>query len=72
MAKGALLVEGMTCGNCVKHVTKAVSSQPSVSDVKVEIGRVDFTYDPGTTSLEKVAAAIEDAGYCASPEMQAS
>lgn len=71
MAKAAFVVTGMTCGNCVKHVTKAVTNLPSVEGAKVEIGHVQLTYDPAKTSQEAIAAAIRDAGYEAEPEVKA-
>lgn len=32
-----LKVQGMTCGGCVKHVTKALQSVPGVTQVEVDL-----------------------------------
>lgn len=56
-----LAIQGMSCGNCVKHVDKAVRSVAGVTEAKVEIGRAVVTGgDPAA-----LIAAIEDAGYSA-------
>ncbi len=40
-------VQGMTCGSCVKHVTKALQSVPGVSRVEVDLtnGRASIQGD---------------------------
>jgi copper chaperone CopZ len=60
-----LKVNGMTCGNCVKHVTKAASKVAGVSEPKVDLatGRVDLEYDPQQAPIDAIAAAISKAGY---------
>jgi copper ion binding protein len=63
MAKTLLFdVKGMTCDNCVQHVTKAVRDVPGVSDVKVELAsnsaRVEGDFDE-----KKIVEAIEEEGY---------
>ena len=32
-------VQGMTCGSCVKHVTKALQSVPGVRQVEVDLAK---------------------------------
>lgn len=34
-----LEVQGMTCGSCVKHVTKALQAVPGVTHVEVDLAR---------------------------------
>ena len=60
-----LKVNGMTCGNCVKHVTKAASKVPGVSDPNVDLasGRVELDYDPQQADLDVIIQAITKAGY---------
>lgn len=57
-----LKVNGMTCGGCVKSVTRAVQSVPKVEQVAVDLAgrevRVSGDADPAA-----VRAAIEAAGY---------
>ena len=35
--KKTLGIEGMTCGNCVRHVTRALEGLPGASDVSVSL-----------------------------------
>lgn len=59
-----IVVKGMTCDNCVKHVKEALEALPGVSDVKINLqtGAVSFE-DPEGHGVEDVRDAIEDAGY---------
>jgi copper chaperone CopZ len=55
-------VKGMTCDNCVQHVTKAVRDVPGVTEVKVELAsnsaRVEGDFDE-----KQFVEAIEEEGY---------
>ena len=66
--KKVLEVKGMTCGNCVKRVTKIISGFDGVSDVAVDLQRMEaaFESDPQITDVSKVVQAINDFGYTAS------
>ena len=57
-------VKGMTCPNCVKHVTKALSGMEGVSDVAVDLaaGTAKFTASREIPDSE-LAAILDDAGY---------
>lgn len=60
-------IDGMTCSNCVKHVTEALEGLPSVLDVSVEL-RAGETSPVTVVSnhaldADAVRAAIDDAGY---------
>ena len=57
-------VKGMTCPNCVKHVTKALSGMEGVSDVSVslEAGTATFTASRDILAAD-LAAVLDDAGY---------
>ncbi len=56
-------VEKMSCGGCVKHVTKAVQSVESGASVTVDLatGRVDVT--PTPQDAQAIIHAITEAGY---------
>ncbi len=62
-----LIVSGMTCGNCVKHVRHAAEQVPGVTTVEVDLagGRATVTFDASATTSAAIAAAIADAGYAA-------
>ena len=59
-----LKIEGMVCGNCVKHVHKALTEISGVQDVVVHLesksAQVQLSQPVGD---EVFKAAIEDAGY---------
>lgn len=59
-----LYIEGMVCGNCVKHVHKALSGLEGVQNAEVELesktARIQVDRDISDADLK---AAIEDAGY---------
>jgi len=65
--KKVLEVKGMTCGNCVKRVNKIISGFDGVSDVAVDLERMEATFesDPQMTDVGKVVQAINDFGYAA-------
>ena len=65
MITAKLNVEGMSCEHCVKAVTNAVNTLPSVSGVDVDLSTktVTFEHDPEKTTIENIIAAIEDQGY---------
>lgn len=64
-------VDGMTCGNCVRHVTEELTAIPGVTDVQVQLvaggsSPVTVTSDAPLTDAA-VAAAVDEAGYAVTP-----
>ena len=57
-----LKVEGMTCGHCVRAVTRAVQALDPAARVEVDLGAKTVTVGAGV-SAEQVAAAIAAEGY---------
>lgn len=62
-----LEVTGMTCDNCVKHVTQELTELPDVTDVQVNLNaggtsRVAVTSN-NALNEDQVRAAIDEAGY---------
>ena len=59
-----LTVSGMTCGSCVKHVEKAVSSIAGVEKVEVDLasGAVKVEGDV-SQKVAQIIAALEEDGY---------
>ena len=57
-----LQVEGMSCGGCVRSVTKSVQSVDSKARVEVDLATKKVRVETDA-SLEAVKAAISDAGY---------
>jgi len=58
-------VQGMTCGGCVASVARVLKAQPGVTDVEVTLtpGRAKVTFDPAKVDADKLAEAVEAAGY---------
>ncbi len=65
MADTTFDVKGMTCDNCVHHVTEAVKRVPGVASVTVSLqsdtAKVEGDFDP-----KQVISEIEEEGYGAS------
>jgi copper ion binding protein len=55
-------VRGMTCDNCVQHVTKAVREVVGVREVKVELASNSAKVD-GDFDEKQIIEAIEEEGY---------
>ncbi len=60
-----LMIKGMTCGMCVKHVTHALENVDGVVDVQTDLdaGAAEVTYDPAATGLPEFEEAVAEAGY---------
>lgn len=60
-----LKIEGMTCGGCVKSVTRVLTGVAGVAsaEASLEEGRARVTFDPGRTGVEALKQIVERAGY---------
>ncbi len=58
-------VQGMTCGNCVKHVEKSLQAIQGVSQVEVDLDlhRATVEYEEQTVTPEAMAITLQEAGY---------
>ncbi|MEG0135377.1 MAG: heavy metal translocating P-type ATPase [Cetobacterium sp.] len=62
MSKTKVFIDGMSCGNCVKHVKNEFASLPEVVSIEVDLpGK--FAVIEGNISDEKIKKTVEDAGY---------
>lgn len=59
-----LLITGMTCHNCVKHVTQALQAIPGVTEVQVDLssGRAEVI---GAADSQALLDAVAEEGYVA-------
>lgn len=57
-----LTVEGMSCGHCVGRVTKSVQGVDAAAKVEIDLPTKKVRIDSGA-DLERIAAAIDEAGY---------
>ena len=60
-------VTGMSCAACSARVEKAVRAVPGVSECAVSLLTNSMGVD-GTASDEAILAAVQNAGYAASPK----
>jgi P-type Cu+ transporter len=61
-----LLVEGMTCQNCARHVTEAIQSAPGVRSASVSLEKKSASVRWNLESSKDIAAvisAVQQAGY---------
>ena len=59
-----LTVSGMTCGNCVKHVEKAIASIAGVKSVEVDLASGAVKVDGDIAQkVPEIIAALEEDGY---------
>jgi copper ion binding protein len=59
-----ILIEGMSCGHCVKHVEEALEELEGVISVKVDLdGKNAVVELAHEVADEKFKAALDDAGY---------
>lgn len=64
MMKKELMIEGMMCQNCVKHVTHALEGIPGAADVQVSLEDKKATVNvPESVTDEALKAAVTEAGY---------
>ncbi|NKB81439.1 MAG: copper resistance protein CopZ [Nitrospirales bacterium] len=58
-------VIGMTCGNCVRHVEKALRGVPGVSSVTVVLDAAQATveYDADRVTVDALTSVMTEAGY---------
>ena len=59
-----LKISGMSYANCVKHVTKALSEIPGISDIKVDLAQADVHFsldDLNKTNL--IIKTLTECGY---------
>ena len=64
-----LKLRGMSCAACATRIESAIRSVTGVRESSVNFGAEQATvlYDPQTTSLAKIQAAVDAAGYSAQP-----
>jgi copper chaperone CopZ len=71
MSTTTFSVDGMTCGNCVRHVTEELTALPGVTDVQVQLvagGSSPVTVtSEAPLSSDAIAAAVDEAGYAVTP-----
>ena len=64
-AQMELPITGMTCASCVRNVERAISKQPGILGVNVNLAteKATVSYLPGSVRRADIVAAVENAGY---------
>ena len=65
MATITLNIDGMTCGGCVKSVTKVLNGLDGVrsATVNLENKNAQVEFDEGKIQIAQLVEAVEDAGF---------
>ena len=65
MATITLNIDGMTCGGCVKSVTKVLNDLDGVrsATVSLENKNTQVEFDEGKIQIAQLVEAVEDAGF---------
>lgn len=63
MEERQLAIGGMSCGGCVKAVTRVLDGVGGVEPVDVAVGRATVRLDLSQVSLDAVREALASAGY---------
>lgn len=63
MKSHELTIQGMTCGHCVMHVQKELSTILNLEIESVEVGKARVRFDEGQVTQETLRNAVEASGY---------
>jgi copper chaperone len=63
MATKALVIDGMSCGHCIKAVTMALQDLPGVEVKDVSVGHAIVDADDAVVTVAQLKTAIEEAGF---------
>ena len=65
MATITLNIDGMTCGGCVKSVTKVLNDLDGVHSATVSLKNknAQVEFDEGKIQMAQLVEAVEDAGF---------
>ena len=63
MTSLSLKIDGMSCGNCVKHVQHALGTLDGVDVQQVLVGSAQLQFDPARRTTDDILGAIRDEGY---------
>lgn len=58
-------VQGMSCGACVGHVTRALQTLSGVQSARVNLEEQQalVSFDPAQVTVDQMIAAVDDEGY---------
>jgi copper chaperone len=56
-------IAGMSCGGCVKSLTRVLSSVPGIEPLKIDVGTAQLKVDEARVSSQTVRDAVARAGF---------
>jgi copper chaperone len=62
MSEKTFAIGGMSCGGCVKSLTRVLESVPGIEPIKIEVGKARLRLADHVTS-ETVREAVARAGF---------
>jgi copper chaperone len=63
MTKATIHIDGMSCQHCVMRVKRAIEGLAGISDLSVEIGTANVTFDESKIQQTEIENAVVRAGY---------
>jgi copper chaperone len=65
METTVLKVKGMTCGGCVRSVTRILQGLPGVQSAEVSLDQANarIAFDPARIGIEALRQSVREAGY---------
>ena len=72
MAQINLNVSGMTCGSCVKHVTKALEVLDGVSNINVDLQSGKVHLERTSDKADDLIHALNEDGYPSTLDLDGS
>lgn len=58
-----LEIDGMTCGGCVKSLTRVLEAVPGVDNAKVDLETASASVDGDQLDAKALIGAVEDVGF---------
>ncbi len=59
----SIKIKGMSCQHCVGSVKKALEEIAGISQVSVDLGKAEATFNNENVDREKIRAAISKIGF---------
>ena len=63
MTKATIHIDGMSCQHCVMRVKRAIEGLAGISNLSVEIGTANVTFDEAKVQKADIENAVVRAGY---------
>jgi len=63
MTQKTIHIEGMSCQHCVMRVKRAIEGLAGISELSVEIGTANVTFDESKIQQTDIENAVVKAGY---------